>query len=476
MLRERMLKAALMHSVATPQSPTQIPTISQPVETMRDASYCAAKAVVGGRFANESIALKASEFRCADLGFVKIYVKRLQQNDQAVRLCKEEEEVRRKRLLMERLAVYPEEVRTNFDFQEAQFNDLLRRYGSDKALSMTDEVRDRYAWIFENTAAYDKRYYAWHFQYAVLADVAKKTEDGHFAGAAVLHVIATTIFGSCAYCHRSIANAVKEERPEQPVVGRPVSFPREAEAVLFRFVSCCRKHNIATYKSTIIQHGQRVLDGTEAALSFVQVVDGEYVADDEGHLMWDQVKWDHWFYRRFWGDRRADGASTGNQNILDIHRAKWHSFEAMEPYFYTHVRALVDEGICTYNKLYDENDKDDKGVPKQPIAFWIEGERWRAFSFDETRLDDKTHGDGANRKGRTERTFRAGKWDEGVCIGQKVGIPHGVARRGLECAGRATPPFRGYSVELRTDNRDAAGGPRCHRERQTDRHDGHGKQ
>lgn len=89
MLRERMLKAALMHSVATPQSPTQIPTISQPVETMRDASYCAAKAVVGGRFANESIALKASEFRCADLGFVKIYVKRLQQNDQAVRLCKE---------------------------------------------------------------------------------------------------------------------------------------------------------------------------------------------------------------------------------------------------------------------------------------------------------------------------------------------------------------------------------------------------
>jgi hypothetical protein len=77
-------------------------------------------------------------------------------------------------------------------------------------------------------------------------------------------------------------------------VGRPVSFPREAEAVLFRFVSCCRKYNIATYKSTIIQHGQRVLDGTEAALSFVQVVDGEYVADDEGHLMWDQVKWDHW--------------------------------------------------------------------------------------------------------------------------------------------------------------------------------------
>ena len=43
----------------------------------------------------------------------------------------------------------------------------------------------------------------------------------------------------------------------------------------------------------------------------------------------------------------------------------------------------------------------------------------RAFSFDETRLDDKTHGDGAKRSGRTERTFRAGKWDEGVCIGQK---------------------------------------------------------
>ena len=39
---------------------------------------------------------------------------------------------------------------------------------------------------------------------------------------------------------------------------------------------------------------------------------------------------------------------------------------------------------------------------------------FRALSFDESRLDDKTHGDGGNRGGRTERTFRAGKWDEGA--------------------------------------------------------------
>ena len=58
-------------------------------------------------------------------------------------------------------------------------------------------------------------------------------------------------------------------------------------------------------------------------------------------------------------------------------RAKWHSFEAMEPYFRTHVQALVDEGIAFYNENYDEEDKDEAGVPKEPIAFWFPEERWR---------------------------------------------------------------------------------------------------
>jgi hypothetical protein len=65
----------------------------------------------------------------------------------------------------------------------------------------------------------------------------------------------------------------------------------------------------------------------------------------------------------------------------------------------------------------------------------------RAFSFDETRLDDKTHGDGANRKGRTERTFRAGKWDEGVCIGQKSASHTASLVGGSNALGEPLPPF-----------------------------------
>ena len=35
---------------------------------------------------------------------------------------------------------------------------------------------------------------------------------------------------------------------------------------------------------------------------------------------------------------------------------------------------MVDEGICTYNPAYDETDTDDNGHPKEPIAFWVEGQ------------------------------------------------------------------------------------------------------
>ena len=69
------------------------------------------------------------------------------------------------------------------------------------------------------------------------------------------------------------------------------------------------------YKSCVIDYGMRLLEGTEALLNFALIKDGEYVA---------------------------------YQVLLDVHRAKWHSFEAMLPYFKTHVQALVDEGICYF--------------------------------------------------------------------------------------------------------------------------------
>lgn len=55
----------------------------------------------------------------------------------------------------------------------------------------------------------------------------------------------------------------------------------------------------------------------------------------------------------------------------------------MQPYFLTHVEALIDEGIAEINEEYDEMDKDENGIPKQPIAFWKKGEEWR-YGFTAT--------------------------------------------------------------------------------------------
>ena len=291
-----MAQCAKKPARATAEGPTPIRPVVQPVEVERDFAYAAAKGVVGERFPNERAAMQDPEFKGADINLVKEYVITLRRNEETVRLCKEKERVRRKLIQMEVVAANPEAVRTNFDFQESQFNDLMRRYGSRVALVMTDEQRRLYAWSFEQTAVFDKRYYAWQFQYAVLADLAEQTQGAYIYGGRVLQAIAEQIFGASAYCYRSVVNAVKESRPEQQIVGRPVSFPREHEAVVFRFVSCCRKHNIAMYKSTIICHAQRLLDGTESALAFVLVLDdGEYATDEEGRLIWDKGKWDNWY-------------------------------------------------------------------------------------------------------------------------------------------------------------------------------------
>ena len=65
--------------------------------------------------------------------------------------------------------------------------------------------------------------------------------------------------------------------------------------------------------------------------------------------MW-QGKLNSWFYRRFIGDRKAEGARCGRkQKILDVPRAKWNTYEAMEGYFHSYVQTLVEEGIAYYN-------------------------------------------------------------------------------------------------------------------------------
>ena len=65
----------------------------------------------------------------------------------------------------------------------------------------------------------------------------------------------------------------------------------------------------------------------------------------------------------------------------------------------------------------------------------------RAISFDETRMDDKTHGDGGDRKGRTESSIRCGFWDNGECVGQKNASHTSSMCGGSNAAGEPVPAW-----------------------------------
>lgn len=71
-----------------------------------------------------------------------------------------------------------------------------------------------------------------------------------------------------------------------------------------------------------------------------------------------------------------------------------------------------------------------------------------ALSFDEMRMDDKTHGDGGDRKGRTENSIRCGFWDNGECIGQKNASHTSSMIGGSNALGEAVPAW--FSVASKT--------------------------
>ena len=171
--------------------------------------------------------------------------------------------------------------------------------------------------------------------------------------------ICSHIFGSkAAYSIRTIKDAVAAGRCMPPATGRPPSFPRAIESVLWRFFSKLRQLTYPLVVTMMCDYAKRLLEGTVASLNFAKVRDGEYIADPDGGVQWDEVKLRNWVYRRMVGDRRPEGATTGNQKLLDLSRAKWLRYSTMKAYYETDLRALVDNGIVEMNKLYDETDKD----------------------------------------------------------------------------------------------------------------------
>ena len=64
------------------------------------------------------------------------------------------------------------------------------------------------------------------------------------------------------------------------------------------------------------------------------------------------------------------------------------------------------------------------------------------------RMDDKTHGDGGDRKGRTENSIRCGFWDKGEVVGQKHASHTSSMVGGSNALGEATPAW--FSVASKT--------------------------
>ena len=89
----------------------------------------------------------------------------------------------------------------------------------------------------------------------------------------------------------------------------------------------------------------------------------------------------------------------------------------MLPYYSGIIDTAVALKIFVRNEDYDETIKDENGVPTTCAAKWVEGQEWRFISFDETRLTNSTHGQGANHKGRTNRTWTCGPADDAECVG-----------------------------------------------------------
>ena len=422
------------------------PTWHEQLSTaQRQSSYKCASAILGGRFPDLRSALSHAEFQDAVPRIVTETLESLRSDESAVKAAAQMEEDRRLKhieLFVKSTGKDGTCLRQDLAWLESIFDDKLMTRADRNALTdfTVDEIRV-FKWSFELAHKSDRRYWSYRFQYTVYQDLVAASQGKTVQGGERLHTLAAFIFGDAAYCSRQIARNFAQGLSEPPDQGRPTSMPRDVESVLFRFVSMLRSNDIPVYKSSVLDYAMRLLEGTVASLNFALVKDGEYVPSPCGGVEWDMEKLSSWFKRRFIGDRKAGGARVANQVLLDVHRAKWHSYQAMQPYFHTHVQALVDEGIAYYNKDYDEDKKDKDGFPVEPIAFWIEGEEWRAVSFDESRLDDTTHGSGGDRKGRSEQIVRCGPHDTAECIGQKTASKTSSIVAGSNGLGEPVPPW-----------------------------------
>ena len=469
-----------MLTVATADQPVAVPKPSK--EARKAASRAAAIAVLGGRFADVKAALDHPDFAIATKYYTYDAWNHMKEQPEAIAAAQAAEKERRAAgQVAVMFAVQPVqqgELQHSSDTAhvETRFKELVDL--AQAGIPQTSDEQQMWRQLFSKTDAARLRQMAFLFQAGAWSGEVERTPLGKQPrGMEKITAQAHGIFGDkAAWCSKAIAKAVKSGREDGTDTHDRRSFPKEIEDKLVLFITRLRELKVPVYKDTVLGYAMGLLETHVARLNFAKVdTNGEYIYQ-EGCLVWDKMKLSNWYHRRLIGDRpdlftgacfplaaavvcsfllgflnsrRTEFDSpllslcrySGNQRLLDSARAKWGTAKNMRVHYDNVIARCVANGICYPNPLYDPQDLDDKGVPNQPEVLFHAGQQYRLISFDEMRCEDKTHGDGGDRKGRCERTMKCGKDDDGECVGSRHASKSASVVGGSNAAGEALPCF-----------------------------------
>ena len=212
-----------------------------------------------------------------------------------------------------------------------------------------------------------------------------------------------------AYCDKHAAENLtlqSEDIPSPVKMGRPPSYPVDGLRTLRSCIKLLRLNKLPVFRETVIFYARSLIADTVWDANF---------RNDKGHH--SLKKWFHFYYYHFLG---VDDTNTGSQRPQDVRRAKWGTAANMKVHYDNLFAALLKARIAFENPRYDEDDKNEDGVPKEPKLLYDSTRVNRLVSMDESRVNKSTTGGDGGRKGQTERCVRVGEDDDGECLASKA--------------------------------------------------------
>ena len=306
---------------AAAQTPNKHETTADHESLVRLSSVQAAEAVLGGRF--HSVREARTAFPNASPELASKALQGMRASPASALMAQQAKQTELDRLAAAADAAYSIEykasLRCDAEWINDRFEELLLRANS-SMIDMSAEEQNKWGWCFAETPEQDRRFFSHAIMYAVWTDLqdTAKTPAGYVHGGTKLELISKRIFGDCSYSIRTIKDNAGAGISSPKDMGRPTSFPRPVEMVLFRFIASLRSQKYPVFKETVIHYAKCLIAGTPFSLNFAKVQEGKYVQCEHGGVEWDESKLDNWFYRRFIGDRAEGGARMANQGILDL--------------------------------------------------------------------------------------------------------------------------------------------------------------